>query len=353
MFRIRTLSAVLCLMLTAGTSLLAQDRVEIIDAPGTPASTSSPPGSPPVRPPSRDAGASSTKPGDDKKEEDGKKDTEGGEKEGTDAAPPIIRRSDVPADAESAATLNMQLDASGKVRFNVEGAPWLTVLKWLADISHLSLDWQELPGDYLNLRTQDTYTIEEAQDVINRHLLARGFTMLKHGEVLSVVNISQINPGLVPRVSADDLDSRQPHEFVKVSFPLDWMLADEAVTELTPMRSPNGTLTALKSTNRIEAMDAVVNLREIHALLQQEQSAEGETTVIKVFNLKHVRAQEVIMLLEGILGLDSNRMMGGNLPDSMGQQIMRQLQEMQRNMSNSRNSGSNSGSGKEAQRNPN
>ena len=40
------------------------------------------------------------------------------------------------------------------------------------------------------------------------------------------------------------------------------------------MLSPNGKLTALKATNRIEAMDAVANLREIHALLAAEQSAD-------------------------------------------------------------------------------
>ena len=45
-----------------------------------------------------------------------------------------------------------------------------------------------MPADYLNLATQRRHTVEETQDLINRHLLARGFTLLKSGGVLTVAN---------------------------------------------------------------------------------------------------------------------------------------------------------------------
>jgi len=132
---------------------------------------------------------------------------------------------------------------------------------WLADVSGMSLDWQKLPGDYLNLVTQRSYTLDEARDLINRRLLARGYTIVHHGEVLSVVKLEDLNPGMVPRVEPDELDQRDPHEFVKVSFPLDWMLAETAVGELQPMLTAHGKLNPLKTTNRLEAIDAVVNPR--------------------------------------------------------------------------------------------
>ena len=67
----------------------------------------------------------------------------------------------------------------------------------------MSLDWQELPDGFLNLITQKTYTLAEARDLINRHLLARGYTMLIQGEVISVFKVDSINPGMVPRVAPD------------------------------------------------------------------------------------------------------------------------------------------------------
>src|SRR6516162_2280946 len=84
-----------------------------------------------------------------------------------------------PADPEE---LKLQPDGEGRIRFNFHGQPWPGVLEWIARVSHLNLDWQELPAGHLNLRTQRTYDIEEARDLINRYLLDRGFTMLRQGE---------------------------------------------------------------------------------------------------------------------------------------------------------------------------
>ena len=52
----------------------------------------------------------------------------------------------------------VKLDDKGRVPpFNFIGQPWPDVMQWLANISKCSLDWQELPNDYLNLTTQRPY----------------------------------------------------------------------------------------------------------------------------------------------------------------------------------------------------
>jgi len=113
------------------------------------------------------------------------------------------------------------LDAKGRVPpFNFIGQSWPDVLQWLANISKCSLDWQELPADYLNLTTQRSYALDEVRDLVNRQLHARGYTMLTGGEVLSVFKIEKLDPSLVPRVTEDDLFDLKPYDFVKVSFEL-------------------------------------------------------------------------------------------------------------------------------------
>jgi hypothetical protein len=121
----------------------------------------------------------------------------------------------------------------GKVSFNIKGQPWEPVLQWLSDASALSLDWQELPGDSLNLITTREYTMEEARDLINRHLLSRGFTMIVTGEVMSIVKTKELNPAMVQRVTPEMLAKLPDHTMCKVSFDLDWLIADEAVEELS------------------------------------------------------------------------------------------------------------------------
>jgi type II secretory pathway component GspD/PulD (secretin) len=271
-----------------------------------------PPGAPggPGRPPASSKGKPSPpsgKPADSKKpdDKDKAKDSEkkGGDKKEDEAVETKQRPTEPPKPADPE-ELEVLPDKDGKVEFNFTGQPWEGVLKWLASVSGKSLDWQEMPGGYLNLVTQRSYTLDEARDLINLHLLARGFTLLGEEEILSVANIKKLNPGMVPRVSPDQLSERLPHEFVKVSFALDWLMADSAVEELKPMLSPNGKLTALKTTNRLEAIDAVVNLREILEILKEEQSDTGLERVFREFKLHHSDCEEVLKHLETLLGIE-------------------------------------------------
>ncbi|WP_437191803.1 secretin N-terminal domain-containing protein [Planctomicrobium sp. SH527] len=315
-----------------------------VDPVARPASGSpSPPGNKP--PGSPLSGATPGKDGAPAKE---------GEKKDKPAEPAVISRPLTPEKPGDPEQLNIVPDEHGRVRFNFAGQRWKDVLEWLARVSNLSLDWQELPADYLNLRTQRDYSLLEAQDLINRHLLSRGFTMLKSGEVLTVTSIAKLNPAMVPRVAPEELEQRMDYEFVKVSFPLKWILADRVVEELKPMLSSNGKLSALKEVNRFEAMDAAINLKEIHRMLQQEQSQDASKgTVVREFKLKHRRANDVLLSLEMILGIEKNRMPtpgGGRGGDMMSQQIMQQIQQMQQMMQQQR--GNQQGSGPAKQEDP-
>ncbi len=221
-----------------------------------------------------------------------------------DESGPAVQRPTTPPEPGDPEQLKLCPDAEGKVRFNFTNQKWLDVLEWLADISNMSLDWQELPGDYLNLITAESYPLDEARDMINRHLLARGYTLLRRGEIMSVVKLDKLNPAMVPWIEPAELDQRDPHEFVKVTFALDWLLAEKAAEELKHLVSQHGKLNALESTNRLEAMDAVVNLQEIRRLLAEEQSDTGEGRLVVPFPLKHTRAADVRELLMQLLGIE-------------------------------------------------
>ncbi|MFO0816344.1 MAG: secretin N-terminal domain-containing protein [Pirellulales bacterium] len=293
-------------------------------APGNPAAPGTP-GSPPT-------------PSDPNRPPDGSN----GEPPRPEGPPPAVVRPSAPPMPPDRDELHVRLDANGKVRFNFRGQPWIDVVTWLADISQMSLDWQELPGDYLNLTTQRGYSIEEARDLVNRHLLARGYSLLVNDEVLNVVNLKKLDPALVPRVTPEELSKRMPHEFVKVSLPLDSLVAEAAVEELTPMMSPNGKLTALKSTNRLEAMDAVANLRSLYKVLGDEESTEGQERSVHEFELEFAKAADVREQLQKLLGIEdqssAGRSVQGMNSDQLRQMMQQQFEQMRQQESRSRGS---------------
>jgi len=268
------------------------------------------------------------KPAEEKKEEQ-KKEEKPAEAP-KDAGPKPVTRPNSPSTTPKLDEQKLAVDEKQMVTFNFEGAPWSFVLDELARVSHMNLDWQELPGDFLNLRNPRAYSLDEARDAINQHLLARGYTILSNGVTLSVVNLEKLNPSAVPRISPDELDQRSPHEFVKVSFPLEWMLAETAVEEFKPMMSPKGKLTALKSTNRLEAIDAVINLREVRTLLAEEEGPGGRKLVEEIA-LMHTRAKDIQEQLEVFLGIKKEAPMAmpkNSQEQQMAMQMMQQMQQM-------------------------
>lgn len=221
----------------------------------------------------------------------------------------------------------------GKVSFNIKGQPWEPVLQWLSDASALSLDWQELPGDSLNLITTHEYTMEDARDLINRHLLSRGFTMIVTGEVMSIVKVKELNPAMVQRVTPEMLAGLPDHTMCKVSFDLDWLIADEAVEELKPMLSSAGQIHKLSRTNRLEVIDTAISLRQLWELIESEQSKDGEEQLVRAFHLKNRRADDVIKMLRELLKLQGP---GADVPAGAAgmdpNMMMQMMQQMQAQM---------------------
>ncbi len=290
---------------------------------------------PPGATPGRPGGPMPPKAGPDAGKKDQPAEGKDAESEKKDGDAKVLKRPDQPPMPADPAELKAEPDADGLVQFSFRYQSWPDVLDWLAGISRMNLDWQELPKDYLNLTTQRPFTVVATRDLLNRHLLARGFTMLEVGEDLSVVAVAKLNPAMVPRVQANDLEAlaaEQPYKFVKVSFSLDWLLAEQAAKELEPMLSSNGKLTPLSNTNRLEGMDAAINLREIHALLKQEQSETGESPLVQEFVLLNARAADVLAELETLLGLQSKKApttsMSSSQMRAMQQQQMQMMQQM-------------------------
>ncbi|MCU0707512.1 MAG: hypothetical protein MUF23_04415 [Pirellula sp.] len=180
---------------------------------------------------------------------------------------------------------------------------WLPALQWLAERLELNLDWQTLPTDVVSLSSTQPISLEEAEDLFNMQLLARGFALVKRAGVLRVVSLKELDVTLVPRVEAEELESLPKHSVVRVSFPLDWMIAEEAAKELEPLLSPFGKLFPMASANRLEAIDAVVNLREFHRLLNQAESDDSRKERVAEFHLKHRKADEVAPKIRQLLGL--------------------------------------------------
>ncbi len=201
--------------------------------------------------------------------------------------------------------VRLQPDKNGMVQFNYNGQPWVDVLQEFADAAKMTFDYQELPADQLNLITQKKYNLQQARDLLNSRLLARGFTLVTQGELLSAVKVDKLDPSLVPRVEVDDLEDHMAHDIVRVRFDLpDSIEPAKAKDEVKVLLSPNAKITPLLSTKRLLVIDTVNNLTSVRDLFYAEQTAADSIIKPEIYEIKHRRADYVADQIMIVLGLD-------------------------------------------------
>ena len=82
------------------------------------------------------------------------------------AGPPAaVQRPSAPSAPPDRKELQIKPDEEGMVQFSFRNQSWPDLLKWLAEVSGMSLDWQELPGDFVNITTQRKYSLEETRSL--------------------------------------------------------------------------------------------------------------------------------------------------------------------------------------------
>ncbi len=252
--------------------------------------------------------------------------TPGGKPGDAGDTPTVIRRQEVAKDEADLAELQRTtLGDDGKVAFQFRNQAWTELIDWLADLAGQPIDWLELPGDRVNITTPGRYSVAEVIDLLNRHLLGRGFTLLELDGGMTVVKVATVNPAIVPRIDPDRLGALLPHSYVRTSLDVGWLSAEE----LRPMISENGKLTALTTTNRIEAMDAAISLHQVAELLRRELDTNSREALAPEFKLRHIPAEEAKRLLEQFLGLS------GKPDPPMSPEQMQQMQQMQMRMQQS------------------
>lgn len=207
----------------------------------------------------------------------------------------------------------------GVLRFSFNGVPWREVIKWLADESDLALHIDGLPTGSFTYSDLNPFTSQEAIDRVNLFLVSEGFTLIKSGNLLSLIDLAdprstQKLDVLAKLISVDDLDSGalegRGYDVVKCMFPLGEINASDAVQEISPL----GLMSApkiLSKTNQLLVVDTVSKLMSVRkVLLSFAPSTMDNGTIIKSFTLEHVQAEDILIVARPHLGLATDEMIG-------------------------------------------
>jgi type II secretory pathway component GspD/PulD (secretin) len=203
----------------------------------------------------------------------------------------------------------------GEVRFSFAGVPWRDVISWIAEEADLALHLDSVPSGSFTYSDPATFTHQGAIDRINLFLLPQGYTLVRNGNLLSVINLTdprsmQQLDALADLIRVDGLESRKNYDVVKCLFPLGALSAQDAVEELSAIKLMV-TPAVFSKTNQLMITDTVAKLKNVKAILDSfEPSKLDNGTIVKSFELKNVEAEDILVVARPHLGLATGEMIG-------------------------------------------
>ncbi|MBN1852624.1 MAG: hypothetical protein JW829_07860 [Pirellulales bacterium] len=221
--------------------------------------------------------------------------------------------------------------ASGKMRFSFRFQPWRDVLDWFAQQADLSIVMDSPPQGTFNYVDTREYTPEEALDLLNSVLLTKGYTLVRRGRMLMVINLDDMRdgvpPNLVPVIPLTELDERGEYELVRVVFTLNKMTAEEARAEIESLLGPQGSTIVLPKSRRLQVTDTAGRLRVIRSVFEAIENPMNLRGQLRELTLNNRLADEILPIVRQMLGMadESNALPDGSLRiavDLTGQRLI-------------------------------
>ncbi len=165
-----------------------------------------------------------------------------------------------------------------KLEFSFEAAEWKTVLDWLAAESDLTLVIDVLPPGKFNFVDRRAYTPNEAIDVINSWLIARGFLLVQKNQLLVLLSLAnEVPENFIRDVTVEDLDDLGSYDFARCTFVPKTLTTEQVKEEFSALIGSYGKMIVLPNTGRLVVTDLAPQLRTMRTVLGdlETSSARG------------------------------------------------------------------------------
>lgn len=225
------------------------------------------------------------------------------------------------APAASRSDRSGQIGRTGKLEFNFSSADWRSVIQWMAEEADLSLQIDQIPvGTFSFSDPTRSYTTSEALDVLNLSLMKRGYSLVRRGRLLQLIDLEADNADkliseIAEIVTPDALEQRGLSDIVSAVFPLASMSPDSAREELAQLIGPWGRVVVLESARQVKVTETARKLISIRELLRSAASAEANVTEIVLQNRS---ADELLEIARPLLGLDPGQNSNDDIRISIG-----------------------------------
>ena len=201
-------------------------------------------------------------------------------------------------DAAPATLEELSVTGDGEIRLNFRGVPLDTVLDYFSkELGFIIVREAEVTGR-VDVWSYQPITKDEAVDLLNTILHQKGFSAIRTGRTLLIVNrddASQRNLPVVKEGNPENIE--QSDEMVTQIIPVRHANAVKLIEDLRPLLPQYAVVSANESSNAIVLTDTKTNVRRMAEIIQALDTSISEVSSLKVFILRHSDATETALLI--------------------------------------------------------
>jgi general secretion pathway protein D len=212
-----------------------------------------------------------------------------------------------------------QVRGDRRIVMNFQNATVDSVLAYLSELGGLTiLNDYKIEGR-VNVMNKQAMTVEEAVDVLNSILKAKGYAGVKTGKTLRIVPLDAAKKATIPvKTGNDPAVIAETDEVITQVIPVRFADATQLKRDLAPLIPSYADLSSNTSTNTLIMTDTSANVKRLVQIIRAMDTTVGTVSAVKVFNLKYASASSAGRLITEVFKQDTpatangqNRGMGG------------------------------------------
>jgi len=224
------------------------------------------------------------------------------------ALPPEVR----PAEPIPALAQPTKVSTKGEIRLNFQNASLPDVLNYLSEAAGFIIVQETPVSGTVNVISKQTVSAEDAVDLLNSVLLEKGYTALRNGRILKIVNRKDAQKQDLPVKSGSDPEQIPRKDgMVTQILPVRYVEAAKLVENLRPLLSTDATINANEASNSILLADTQTNIHRIAEIIHALDTSVSSISTIHVFQLQYADSKSLASVITQLFAADQNSTRGG------------------------------------------
>jgi general secretion pathway protein D len=190
-----------------------------------------------------------------------------------------------------------------KIQLNFKDTPLAAVMEYLSKEAGFVVVMDTKIEGSIDAISAQPVTVDEAFDVINSILATKGYTAIRNGRVLTVVDVRDAKTRMIPVKQGSDPEKIPPNEEVVTQImPIRYANAQQLIANLQPLMDENTSITANESSNALLLTGSQSTIHRMAQIIKALDTSISGITAMRVYPLRNAAATDVANIINQVMG---------------------------------------------------